>query len=205
VKQTIRTALIGAALTCLAAGVEASPYVIGGTPYYETGPTESVTAVFTQADGGVSLNTYAGLVKLVVSGTGQSAGANFNDAFYVYTPVPSHNASWYQLAMDNVALVPLNPSQNAKNFIVYDIDAGVQTSPVYVPAYRADHTYSFIVNLGLLGVVSPSLLHFGVSNGIFADNTGQYAIQITQLVPEPAMLTLVGLGLLGVARRRPRR
>ena len=76
--------------------------------------------------------------------------------------------------------------------IVYDLDAGIEVSPnlapgtggdwsTYVPAYRdVDHTYSFVIDLR---TSTPSQVYFGVIDGGFGDNWGQYNIQITQLAP----------------------
>jgi hypothetical protein len=183
---------------------EASPFTIGAGTYAEVGPTEIVTAVFNAPTGGISTATYHGLVKLVVSGTGQSLGTCTNDAFYVIDcGGPFHGALYYQLAFDSIPLVPLNPARDAKHFIVYDIDANAAVTPTYVPAYRSGNTYSFIVDTGLL---AGALLHFGTSNGIFADNTGAYRIEITQLaqVPEPVTLLLFGTAAAVAARLRRR-
>jgi hypothetical protein len=186
----------------------AGPYLIGGQNYTEVGPTETLGATFTAADGGSSTGAYSGFVLLTVSGFGQSLGTQLNDAFYLYTdgagnPIaPFHDASYYQVNFASTPLVPLDPTRNATNFIVFDVDAGTEVAPGYVPTYRGDHTYAFIVNTAL---VNPSTLHFGTSNGVFFDNTGSYSIEITQLqAPEPATILLMGLGLAAGVRRMRR-
>jgi hypothetical protein len=45
---------------------------------------ETVTATFTQADGGDTVGSYWGDVDVTVTGYGQSSGADFNDAFYIF-------------------------------------------------------------------------------------------------------------------------
>jgi hypothetical protein len=180
--------VMGAATTA-----QAQTYGIGGKTYVPAGPTEVVTANFNPADGGVSVGTYAGYVRLVVSGSGVSCTPATNDAFYIYVwqpgcsnpnVVPQHDPSWYQLTFDSQTLVGGNYTRDATRFIVYDIDAGAEVlSRPYVPAYRTGHTYSFIVDTGL---VAAARLHFGVSDGGFGDNSGAFQVQITQLAPRPA-------------------
>lgn len=187
--------------------VHAAPIVVGGTYYRTTGPTETLTATFTTADGGVTAGLYSGLVDITVSGIGNSDAAFVNDAFYYFpTSTPTHDSSYYQLTFGTKTLLPLTPSQDATNYIVYDLDAGKAVTPPYTPAYESSHTYDLVLNTNSLSLVN---LHFGVSDGQFNDNGGAYTIAVTQLVvPEPASWATLGTGLgllFGVARVRRRR
>jgi hypothetical protein len=195
-------------------GVLHAGIVIGGKNYTVGGLSESINAPFTQASTQSANNDYGGLVQIKVSGTGQSFLTNINDAFYVLGGVNNPDANYYELTMDNVPINGGAPSivQDAKYFIVYDIDGGNEvTSRPYKPAYREDHTYTFVVDLGLIGVSTTSSLYFGVSDGQYNDNTGSFTIQISRLtetpsaVPEPTSMAIFGIGALGFAYHNRRK
>lgn len=193
--------LAACAAALLASGGPANAITIGGTDYVHSGPSEDLSITFTAADAGTTANTYSGFVQVTVSGVGESAGTRLNDAFYVFTD-PAHNLiapfndpQYYQLAFDTVALVPFNPSRDIKDFIVYDLDGGIEVTPAYVPAYRPDHTYAFVIDVGAGGI-----LHFGTSDGNFSDNSGSHSIHLAQLapIPEPSGTLLFCIGSVAV-------
>jgi hypothetical protein len=203
--------LTGIASTVAAVGivasVEAGPITIGGVTYVESSPPETVSVVFNQPDGGISAGLYEGLVAVEVGGTGVSCSTGTNDAFYILTSgglcqpaqLPFNRESYYQLTARPDTLLGLQPEWEIKYAIVFDIDADLEVaSRPYVPAYRDDHVYRFVIDLALWGVTSPTAIHFGISDGNFADNSGGFRIQLGQLqpnqVPEPASLSLFGLG-----------
>ncbi|BDI32342.1 hypothetical protein CCAX7_43930 [Capsulimonas corticalis] len=198
------TTLVGVAmmvslgLTCRPAHAQ---YHIGGINYGPSLPQENLTATFTQPDGGVTNKAYSGYVLLDVKGVGQSYGTDYNDAFYLYTgqfagsPANGHDFGNYQLAFDSQPLVIFNTSRNAANFIVGAL-----------PPYNPLHDYQFILNTGLS---IPEQLHFGVSDGGFSDNTGEYQINVKQLkpVPEASQGAVFGVGafVLGILALRARK
>jgi hypothetical protein len=212
--------IIGVILASLAS---ATPITIGGTDYVRSGNSElGLSASFGPAPTAVSTATsltYHGFVELEVSGVGQSLGTILNDAFYLFTqlftpPNQTNDPNYYQLAVDTVPITgapgfPTPLPQLARNTIVFDIDAGLEVTPVYVPAYQPNHRYRFVIDTGLTGGFSggASLLHFGVANGIYADNAGSYRINVWQLeaVPEPGTLFLVALGLGALSFRARKR
>lgn len=155
--------------------VQEQRFLINGQDYIASGPLETLIAVFTQSDGGVSTATYTGYILLHVAGVGQSDNQVFNDAFYRYTDhfanAPNRDFFFYQLAFGTSPLPVHDPSVNAIRFLVGSL-----------PPYNPAHEYTIILNTGL---TTPGRLHFGVSDGGFSDNSGAYTIEIKQLVPAP--------------------
>lgn len=178
----------------VAASLSALPVVASA------GPTETLTAVFTAPDGGVTVNGYDNHVSITVSGLGSSLGDCLNDAFYVFSGCPGGvyhdgNGAWlayYQLSFGTAPLVAYDPDQNAFQFLVGSL-----------PDYNPTHEYSFILDTG---VITPEFLHFGVSDGQFQDNAGAFQITVSQLgVPEPISISLFGAGLAAAVSLRRRR
>jgi len=155
---------------------------IGPTTYNET-TSESVTAPFTLAAGTPTVHSYSGLVLVTVSGTGESEGTAVNDAFY-FVPGATTDPQFYHLGITNGASLSLNTPASASNFIVYDAGTASVVTPPHIPAYSATNTYTFVINTALLsGGGGSHPLFFGVIDGIYSDNSGQYIVTVTQLVP----------------------
>ncbi len=155
-------------------------------PLAPAAAVETLSATFTQPDGGVTTRSYDGVVRLTVSGTGFAKGNSLNDAFYDVASA-TRDPDYYQLTFGTAPLVAYDPSQDATNFIVGS-----------VPAYSATHSYSFLLDTG---AATPTRLHFGVGDGAFGDNGGAYTITVS--VPEPASwaMMLAGFGVVGLALR----
>jgi len=208
ITATTSMAALFASLLIGSSVVTAGP-VIGGVEYERSGPGETITATFTTPDGGVTTGLYSGYVELSVSGTGQSYSDSLKDAFYRYTeiggaPIPPENwAQTIQLALNTQTLQSFEPQYDAKHFVVYDLHANIEVSPPHAPAYQANHVYDFVIDIGN---ITPSQIHFGVSDGYFTDNTGAYTITANQLVPVPVpgavLLGILGLSAAGIKLRR---
>jgi PEP-CTERM motif len=172
--------------------------------FVRTGPSEMIVAPFTSPSTS-SVNTYGGFVEVIVSGVGNSLGTLLNDAFYGVPSGTLYDPQFYQLNIgwDAAPLFPfVGQPRNAVNFIVFDEGVDFVTPPYRPPYDPVNHTYHFAISVPF----DAGHLAFGVSDGAFSDNGGQYNIQIWQLaVPEPStiMLLAIGtLGLLGYHRRR---
>lgn len=170
-------------------------YTIGGVNYTPCGSTETVVAPFNSVFGAATTGLYSGMVRLTVSGTGASLGSVPGDAFYIFIPgSPSHDVNHYQLVTTIQGNVhhSTNSINDAYRHIVYDVDAGIATTPPYTPPYHANNTYSFIINMNTLTPNNPSPvpLRLGVNDGSYGDNfcsgcTNNYTVQVTQLCAPP--------------------
>src|SRR6185369_5553416 len=100
----------------------AQSFTIKGVTYQTSTPRETITATFTQPEGGATTASYMGYVLLHVTGVGQAYGATDNDAFYLYTspfstPQNGHDGGYYQLAFSAGPLAG-GLGGNARNFLV---------------------------------------------------------------------------------------
>lgn len=194
-------------ISALLASTPAFGIVIGGTNYVPTTPTETLSAVFTDPDGGVSTFAYSGFVQVQVTGIGNAYFAYLNDAFHVFDPgpAPASDDGYYQLTFSRSTLTGFTTTQDAANYIVYDLDADLKVTAPYTPTYRADHSYRFVLAVGS----PPIALHFGVADGLYSDNGGSFTLTLQQLaersIPEPSTFALLGLGLAGLAASRRRK
>ncbi len=181
-------------------------------------PGEIIDAPFTSASGVSSTQGYGAWVEVIVTGSGYSNGLNRNDAFYCTAAVDPRCAApgtvmdpqFYQLNIGFTGL-PFDGEEanNIDQFIRF-IDGIGPVTPPALPAYDGlGHRYHFVVNLPL---AAPSLLAFGVADILYADNGGDYRLQLFSLapkaLPEPGGLMLAMLGLAAMWRQskttRPR-
>ncbi|NNJ09935.1 DUF5050 domain-containing protein [Chloroflexales bacterium ZM16-3] len=134
-------------------GVELPPGGGIGTPPVTADGGDPRTAAATPA---------ATTLTLTVSGSGHAAGTASSDAFYIYTNAqggavtPQHYTVYYNWVLW------IN-GQHVESLI-----PGGQ-----VPAYRADHTYTFQVS------VPTGRLSFGVGDIAVGDNSGSYTVAIS--------------------------
>jgi hypothetical protein len=199
-KLTLAT--VGVAAIAISADIRpASASNLISDNFVRVGIGETVVAPFTSPSTS-TVNSYSGLLEVIVSGTGFSAGSSINDAFYGVPSGVPYDPQYYQLNIgwQGQPLFPLvGESRNINNFISF-ID-GVGTVPFgTTPAYNPNSIYKFVVNLP----ATAGILSFGVSDGLFGDNGGRYNIEINQLrritardIPEPSALG--ALALLGIS------
>jgi hypothetical protein len=114
--------------------------------------------------GATTANSYSGTTTLTVSGIGQASGTVYTDAFYQLTdpygnPIPPIYAEGWIFSING---------QRARDFI-----PGGQ-----IPAYQADHTYTFDID------APGGQLIFGVHDFYTPDNTGSYIIQVNTEVAQ---------------------
>lgn len=150
----------------LASGVPGTPGTAAPTPPPTNTPIalctrEELSAPFTGGPrAATSSESYSGLTTVVASGTGQAAGTQLSDAFYIFTdllgnPVPPRHPTGQDSQVLTINGAPP--------------DAMIEGP---VPEYRNDHVYTF-------NVTAPGgRLDFGVGDTWTADNAGEYVIRI---------------------------
>ena len=194
----------------LLAAVAATPAQAATTiagAYTRISPAENITAPFTAPTGVGTTVTYTGPVEVLVSGTGFSAATTINDAFYFTATQQSLAGNFYHLGIGTPAepLAPGNNTRGAERLITF-IDGVGAVAPGSIPAYAANNTYNFVIDIG----AGFKLRRVGVLDGQFSDNGGQYNITLWQLAPGAAavpeastwMMMVVGFGAVGFAARR---
>lgn len=174
--------------------------------FIRVGSGEFLTVPFTSPSFSTE-NSYEKLVEIIVYGTGYSAATAINDAFYGIPSGVPYDPQYYQLNIgwDGFDLFSrAGESHNVNNFITF-IEGVGSVKQGTTPAYNGtNHTYDFVISIPK----SSGILDFGVSDGIFSDNGGEYNIQIFQLqpmtpestaTPEPASIFLLGSGILSMS------
>jgi hypothetical protein len=162
-------------------------------------PTEVLYAPFDEPGGAETAGTYHGKILVTVSGVGQALADIDSDAFYLLpgpdndNPGPTRPGFW-DLAFGTAPILG-DGSQEAAKALVGAL-----------PAYNSDNVYTFELDTGS---AVPTHLYFGADDQIYTDNTGAYAIAITELdasgaVPEPSTwaLTIIGFAAAGLIYRR---
>jgi len=123
--------------------------------------SETLTVPFRLGAAGVqTTNSYGGRTQVKVRGTGQASGAEWSDAFYIFTnaqgdPVePYHPDFWFTLWINGVP-----------------VDAFVDR----IPPYNPSHVYVFQIS------APEGPLTFAVGDLGIDDNAGEYQIVVRDL------------------------
>lgn len=127
-------------------------------------PSEVITVPFTKVDATRSKHAYAGVVILVIEGTGQAGGNDSSDAFYLYAHGDGtlYDPPWiehFDLEIDG---------QRA----IYSLD--LLDNP---PTFNPDHRYAVEYYVG----DTRRPITFRISDSIVDDNTGEFRITIYRM------------------------
>lgn len=168
--------------------------------FVRSGPSETVVAPFSEASGVSTLNQYSGFVEIISSGVGNSQGLNLNDTFYLLDPLEVPTGVYeMDLGTNEVSFSGLDPNTIVL-YMEFVEDIGFVAAP-FRPPYSTDNVYHFVI---AVPDSTPTPLTFGVSDGLYHDNGGQFVVEVFQLqtIPEPRAAILLALGLLGLGARR---
>lgn len=231
---TIRTTLVAAAVFVMCDHAAATTVTLSGQSFNEVSGPENLDPAFNQLGGQTTVNSYSGLVEVLVSGLGSN---NVNDptqgidAFYQVNSsnqaVQLSNNSLRLGSQSEISAIPdgysfvpnsdtqTNGSLSVANLaVVYDTASYSVPDPgpaldaftALAPDYNPDHVYHFVMNLGSY---SGTLTLGDGDGGVFDNSTNSYSISLWQLapVPEPpgAVLLLIGGLAFGGAVLRQRK
>jgi hypothetical protein len=144
--------------------------------HFSMGITENMLARF-DTIGATSANSYSNLIRVQISGRGQSNGPIVNDAFYYLDPflygatrphpkppglAISFTGDPRTLEGDGVKIAPFITFFDGEGFGSYD--------GVTAPAFNPSHFYDFIIDIG----PTSKQISLGTGDGGLFDNTGQY-------------------------------
>ncbi|MBI4675764.1 MAG: fibronectin type III domain-containing protein [Chloroflexi bacterium] len=102
-----------------------------------------------------TVNKYTGVVTIQVSGSGQAAGTQLSDAFYLYDPPPPRTADGYY------------------DFTLMINGAHAEDLIGSRPAYDSSHVYTFQIQ------GNGQALSFGVGDAMTGDNSGKYVVAVS--------------------------
>ena len=124
---------------------------------------EMLTVPFAEGDVGVqTVNSYSGRVLVKVRGTGQAAGTQWSDAFYLFTDDQGNPVEpWH---------IP-----GGFNFTLWINGGPVDDFVDPIPPYNPDHVYVFQID------VPEGPLTFAVGDSYTVDNAGEYQIVVRDL------------------------
>jgi hypothetical protein len=129
-----------------------------------------------------SVNQYSGLVEIIIEGTGQGAGSEWNDAFWFFNSQGTYENvhAWCPLRLSFTER-PIRSGEPITNFIVKIKDQ--IAIPGTKPDYNQTHYYRFTIDVG----EEKHYLYIGNDDGGLWDNTGSFRIQVNPylIIVEP--------------------
>lgn len=118
----------------------------------------TLTVPFTAGVEAISTGqSYSGQVRITVSGSGQAAGTQLTDAFYLYTDSSGNPVSPTHYDMFTLAINGFPTSHYLST----------------IPAYQPSHTYTFTIALS-----DSAPIFFGVNDNNFSDNSGAFTVTV---------------------------
>jgi hypothetical protein len=221
--KIIRVWMLIASVT-FAANASAAVVTLSGQSFDEISGPEILTPAFNLAGGQTTVNTYTGLVEILVSGTGSNdvnVPNDDGDAFYEYDASDNQAIGLTNNALrigsqTQIATIPgnfafvLNNSEReeagslslANLAIAYDGSSFAVTDQNTVdaftalaPDYSPDHTYHLVIDLGSYS----GTLTLGNGDGDVSDNSAtDWNVSLWQVVavPEPSSIILWCIGTL---------
>jgi hypothetical protein len=162
--------VVGVLISLIGAGGMAlfgSELVNGVKRLFQQRATETLVVPFSKLEATWTTHAYSGEVTLTLSGIGQAGGAEYSDAFYLYTSngvlSPTPRTHDFDLEIDGQrAIITLNLEDNP-------------------PPFNPDHVYVVTYDVGEL----PRRIAFRQTDLYTSDNSGEYQVIVEGIISSP--------------------
>lgn len=135
----------------------------------------------------------AGVSLLLINGVVRAIHNNGDNTYNFAPNIVSNGSTWTHLAL------VYSQADSLRTLYVDGVEVGTVSTPTPAVSNRAQ-------GLRIGHLVNPDLGVFGVFDGLIDDvqiyNNALSASDVAALVPEPSMLSLAGVGIAAMARRR---